>query len=64
VREIKSIGEIFEITLCPIGANAEAMTLAMKKAMEMHGASHPTDVKAREAYLIRKIKGDIAKLEH
>jgi HK97 family phage prohead protease len=33
VREIKGIREIFEITLCPVGANAEAITLALQKAM-------------------------------
>jgi HK97 family phage prohead protease len=43
VREIKGIREIFEITLCPVGANADAMTLALQKAMGMQTANAASD---------------------
>jgi HK97 family phage prohead protease len=62
VREIKGIKEIFEITLCPVGANAEAMTMALRKAMEMQVGGNPP-LAARKAYLVRQVNDLVRKVE-
>lgn len=60
VREIPEIPEIYEVTVALVGANQEAMTLALQKTMAIQSAQTGPE---REAYLIRKINGQIAQLE-
>lgn len=72
VREIREIPEIFEIGPVLIGANQEAMTLAVKKTMEMQreSAINPhvaiqtgANAVSSKAHLVSKVRGLVAQIE-